>query len=119
MSSHLKVSLRSRASSPAGLLRPAEMFPGGGQWSQPDGTSSGSLAVGPGGVRGMREGHWHACAFPTSPLQTDVEKPPVFVLLTMTRANLYLTEQDGFSRGIRRPVVHKAGASILECHVLV
>lgn len=73
----------------------------------------------------MREGPRHICAFPTSPLKTAVEKPPVFVLLTMTRASVYLTDQDGFSRGICRPVVHKAAiqlkaaASILEWHVLV
>lgn len=101
------------------------MFPGGGQWCQPDGTSSGSLAICPGGVRGVREEPRHACAFPTSPLKTAVEKPPVFVLLTMTRTSMYLTDQDGFSRGICRPVVHKAGiqleavASVLEWHVLV
>lgn len=73
----------------------------------------------------MREGPKHARAFPTSPLKAAVEKPPVFILLTMTRTSMYLTDQDGFSRGIRRPVVHKAGiqleaaASVLECHVLV
>lgn len=67
----------------------------------------------------MREGPRHACAFPSSPLKTAFREITCSYPPDSDKSQHVSDRQDGFSRGICGPVVHKAAIQLQAATVIL